>query len=547
MKRLSFIAVIAFLTLTTLAHSQIENVPVSNPVYDFLVRFEIRGMLENFSSSMLPLERREITNALSRINEHYAELSENEKAVLKRYLKEFGMNDNSPATLFRSGSDSIQVLSKHFFDDRQRFVYHYADAENNVSLAPLASLTEIVRSGNGNTDNVLFGNIGFRLYGSLSEHFGYILQATNGTVLSGNKDIALQDEHLSRSIKFTELKSDFDFTESDVRFAYKWFYASIGRMTRLWGSGISNSVYLSSNAPVFAAVDLGVKFTGFEYRFSTGGLLETYSDSTKVGFNAVVPQKYTAMHRFAVRPKWGEIGLWEGIIYSKRNIDLEYLNPLSFFKSVEHSLRDRDNSLMGADITLRPFKRVELKGTFILDDVIFGKVGDHYWSNKYAWNLGAWYSPDMPLDFGLEYARVEPYAFSHFDSLNCYSNDGRLLGLGMDPNSEKYSLVVRYWMHGGKYPLSLKVDLTRHGANEYNPDGTLARNVGGDFRRTKQPEDSEEVHFLDGDLKDIFSATLHYGVELLRDFSAGISYTFEAERNAHPEHYFRVVFSYNDF
>lgn len=526
--------------------SQIENIPTTHPVYDFLVRYETRGMLPHFSSSMLPLEKREIVSALKKIASHEADLSSNERAVLARYELEFGIGDNSPLVIFSGRTDSAEVFSRHFFENRSRFVYHFDDGNNNVALAPLASLTEIARSG-GRSGSVLFGNLGFRLYGSLSNHFGYMLQATNGTIFAGEKSVALTDKHLSQSIKFTELKSDFDFTESDVRVAYDWFYASIGRQTRLWGSGIENRTYLSANAPVFATVDVGAKFSSFEYRFSTGGLLATYSDSVKVGFNAVVPQKYTAMHRFSVRPRWGEIGFWEGIVYSKRNIDVEYLNPLSFFKSVEHSLRDRDNSLMGMDGTLRLGRGIELKGTFIFDDIVFGQVGKHYWSNKYAWNLGAWYSPSIPLDFGAEYSRVEPYTFSHFDSLNTYTNDGRLLGSDLQPNSEEYSFIMRYWLHGGKYPLSLRMNIIRHGENEYNADGTLARNVGGDFNQTKRPQDSETVHFLDGRLRDTFSATLHYGFELFRDFSAGISYTLETTRNERSEHYFRIVFSYLDF
>jgi hypothetical protein len=43
------------------------------------------------------------------------------------------------------------------------------------------------------------------------------------------------------------------------------------------------------------------------------------------------------------------------MIYS-RTLDLAYLSPLSFLKSLEHSLHDRDNAGMGFTAVVRPIK-----------------------------------------------------------------------------------------------------------------------------------------------------------------------------------------------
>lgn len=529
------------------AFAQVENVPVANPVYNYLTRAEAKGILPHFSSSMLPLSRAEITSALKSIRRNASQLSANDLRTLERFEKDFGLVKEENLVVFYSEKDTSQVLSSRFFDDNPKYVYHHADSANNVTLSPLASADFIAKSSDEDDGNVLYGNIGFRLYGSLGSHFGYYLQATNGAIFSGDKSIALVDKHIGQNVKFTELKSDFDFTESSVTVEYDWFHATIGRETRLWGSGVNNSLYISANAPAFTTIELGAKFKNFEYRFSHGGLIATYSDSIKVGFNAVVAQKYVAMHRLAVKPSWGEFGFWESIVYSKRNMDLEYLNPLSFYKSLEHALRDRDNSMIGVDMTVRPLKNIELRGSFILDDIIFGEVGNDYWSNKYAWNLGAWFSPDCPLDFGVEYARIEPYMFSHFDSLNNYANDNRLIGIGLMPNSEEYSATARYWLGLGKYPVEMRLAYRRHGANEYDADGNMTRNVGGDFAKTRMPEDSERVKFLDGDLQETFSVSVGWGFELFRDFTMKFSYTLNHSVQTNDEHYLRLTFMYLDF
>jgi hypothetical protein len=74
-----------------------------------------------------------------------------------------------------------------------------------------------------------------------------------------------------------------------------------------------------------------------------------------VGVNTIIPPKYVAMHSFTFLPTWGEISFFETMIYS-RTFDLAYLAPLSFLKSLEHSLHDRDNAGMGFTAVVRPIK-----------------------------------------------------------------------------------------------------------------------------------------------------------------------------------------------
>jgi hypothetical protein len=380
---------------------------------------------------------------------------------------------------------------------------------------------EAIEEKNNSTNasgKVILGNLGVRLFGTIGNKLGYYLQATNGTVLSGERSIALSDEKLRQNVKFSRLNSDFDFSESHVRLDLDWFYAEIGRETRLEGAGLNQRLYTSANAPPYDALSLGVKFSNFEYRFTHGSLIAFPTNSVDLGSFTEIPSKYYVQHRFSIRPEWGEISYWESIIYYNRGIDLTYLNPLSFLKSMEHALHDRDNSMMGGDLTFRFLNFLQLKGTFLLDDIQFSEIGKGFWGNKTASNIALIAALPANLDVGIEYARVEPYTFTHFNQQNSATNDSLLFCGDLPPNSEEYSALVQYWW-GDRYPVVLNLSYRRHGANIYDNAGNLIKNVGGDVLQTKRPEDSEYVTFLDGIRENSFNLQIQAGWEFIRNFS----------------------------
>jgi hypothetical protein len=59
--------IIIFLIAIADLRAQVENLPISHPVYDFLLRAETRGFLPHYSLASVPLQRNEITKALELI------------------------------------------------------------------------------------------------------------------------------------------------------------------------------------------------------------------------------------------------------------------------------------------------------------------------------------------------------------------------------------------------------------------------------------------------------------------------------------------------
>lgn len=543
-----FISIILLLALNIkLSKAQVENVFIYHPIYDFLLHLETRGLLPHYSHSDLPLQRNFIVKFLEKARSHESQLTNAEKKLLRHYEIEFNIVAEQEAVVFYSDTDSLQLFSKEIISQKEKFIYRYDSGNRIVNLQPLGEVDIMAENSAFGTDNALVMNYGGRLYGSLDDRFGYFLQATNGSLLSGSRDLVLQDQIYSQNIKFSVLESDIDFTESHATFQYDWFRASMSRESRQIGSGLFQNVFHSDLAPPVDAIVLGVQFETFAYKFMHSALVD-YPDTTlgpPRGFDAVISDKYMAMHRFSIRPSWGEISFWESVVYSDRNMDLGYLIPISFYKSLEHAKRDRDNSIMGIDWTIRPIKGTQLKGSFLLDDIKFEEIGKDFWSNKTAFNSAVLFSYIPNITFGIEYARVEPYTFSHFKQENSFTNDGRLIGSYLQPNSEQFGFLLR-WFFGYRYPFDFKARYMKHGRNEFDENGNLVKNVGGDPLQSIRPEDPLRVTFLDGDTYELIELEFAGGIDIFRGFNLQGIYQIQSI-NSDIFHNFRLRLRFGDF
>lgn len=546
---------------------QTEHLPAIHPVYTFLQHAEAMGLLEHFSLSALPLQRGQVINALRSIRAASGRLSTAELHTLELYERELLPEKRYNAALISASNMPVMDTASFFFDgffsQKEKGIYFHADSNANVYIVPLASteLTGQKTEGNGKGRSMFIVQGGGRIHGTIGGKggsLGYFLQATNGSLLSGDRALALEDPRLRQNIKFAVLNSDFDITESHVRYDNDWFYVGLGRETRLLGAGFNHHVFLGRNSPPLDALMAGVRFPTFEYRFTHAALLALGEKNglpvrsaafPVAGSDLFIPAKTLVMHRAAFRPAWGEIAIWESIIYQNRSFDLAYMNPFSFLKSIEHSLRDRDNSALGADFTIRPVSNLVIKGTYLLDDIIFSRIGTDYWGNKAAFSLGGMYTLPWSLNVGMEYARVYPYTFSHFNVQNSMTSDGQIITGSLRPNSDELSLMANWWW-GNRYPLQLLIAFQRHGANEMitvNGVDSVVVNHGGDALYARNwATDSENAPFLAGIRENTFKVQVAAGAEIWRGFNVQAVYQFR-NTNGIVFHTGNIAFRFEDF
>jgi hypothetical protein len=118
------------------------------------------------------------------------------------------------------------------------------------------------------------------------------------------------------------------------------------------------------------------------------------------------------------------IGLFEAIIWQgtdsnrTRNFDVNYLNPVIFYRPVEYSLGSSDNAFLGFGFKIKIARKQQLYGQVILDEFLLKEVinGNGWWGNKQGVQLG-FKSFDLltikNLIFQTEVNAVRPYTYSH--------------------------------------------------------------------------------------------------------------------------------------
>jgi hypothetical protein len=506
--------------------------------------------MEHETLSKLPLQRKEIIEILKKVDAQSTSFTPSEIKVARKYLNDFG--EGIYSVVFPSGTDSSQLFFKGILDNSNKLFYRYHSEDYYTEVRPLGSVDIIQNFSGDSSRNVGIATLGIRLFGEITKNVGFFLQATNGRKIFGDRSLAAYNPEYTKSLKFARLGSDIDLTQSHVTYQSNWFRAKIGRQEQLSGAGLFQRTFVSSSSPAFDELSLSANFSKFRYSYSIGSLIGYAANMYSTGFAAKIPSKFFVQHSFTALPSWGEITFWEGVLFAERGFDLAYLNPLSFLKSLEHQLHDRDNSIMGMDFVIRPFDNFQIKSTFLLDDIIFEKIGTGYWSNKTAFNIAAITSLDFNTDIGIEYARVEPYTYSHFNYQTSYTNDSLLLGSFLLPNSEQFGLLLQYWW-GQKFPVKLKFTYTQHGENIYDPNGNLIKNVGGDPRwalrfpnpETGFPGDSYTVKFLDGKLVRTLATEVNFGYEMITNLFLFLNYRF-SYCDCNQEHNLRLFLSMNE-
>ncbi|MCC7437063.1 MAG: hypothetical protein IT211_01060 [Armatimonadetes bacterium] len=510
------------------AVAQTELLPVDHPATRTLIRANQFGAIPGFPREHLPISRRDALAFLEAVVADTT-LPASIRQSAAYHVGSIGTDQGETpvAVLFRTGSDSpSRLIVDDLFSDLPLAYFEFRDTAHGVRVIaePVFSGQLRTAPNDGLQSFILQG--GARLRGTLLDYVGFGARLTNGTI-TGDTLLALRDPRLKRAGKFGVIGQgrDVDFSSGHLRVQFGGLAAELGREPVQLGGGLEESLLLGSLLPSnFDYLRLTAQFGRFAFSHIHAALLAdaTLENGTlPFGPFAEIPPKYVAAHLLSFGPFAGLRGsLGESVIYSGRPFELGYLNPFNFLKSQEHYLRDRDNSFMYASLSANPFDGVFLEGEFMLDDLIFGNIGTNYWGNKTAWRVGgkAVAFPIDQSDISVSYTRIEPYTYTHFDSIGAYIHDAAPLAAGgLEPNS---------YMIEGKVDLVILPNLTatitaaygEHGANIVADTG-LVRNVGGDIRQGFRggSRDSYEVTFLDGDLQKSTRFRVQLEYEILRN------------------------------
>ncbi len=163
------------------------------------------------------------------------------------------------------------------------------------------------------------------------------------------------------------------------------------------------------------------------------------------------PVKYVVLHHLSVNiGKSLNLGVFETVAYGREdstgnnNFDLNYLNPIIFYRAIEQQNGSSDNVSIGGDFRWNFARKFSVYGQFVLDEFKLDeiKAGNGWWANKYAFQLGGKYINVFNLanlDFLLEYNYTRPYIYSH---RSIYTNFGNYLQEIAHPLGANFNEII---------------------------------------------------------------------------------------------------------
>ncbi len=531
------LAVLLFL-LSVAAFAQDDYVSVDNQVYNFLQRMEVLHIIKGYNSFEIPKPRKDIAGYIKQVIANQDKLDKIDKKILKDLEVEFEFD--LYGTLKHQQS-MIGGNGYNLFSQEGKYLYYYNEPHKANLFVNLLGQGQIIGENdfqNKSNLSTTVGVIGGQIRGTFLDHFGFSLTGTDGLVM-GNKEVARLRTDIRDNFKYNLDTSAafFDETSGYLTADYDMFRLKFGRDRMRIGYGPRRSI-IDDNAPPFDFLSFDIHYKFFDFSYFHGKLLgdtEFQPDSINGGIN-YVHEKYIGYHRIGFDISDAvNFGVGEMIIYGDRGLDLSYLNPFAFYKSVEHANQDRDNSFLFFDFANKSIEGLKIYSTLLIDDMDFSKLGTGWYANETLFDLGIFSSnlyKIIPADLKLEFTTIDPYVHTHRTGNTNFTNNGYDLGSGLQPNSVLLLGEIDYRLN---YRLSInaRFQYIIHGANPVLPNGTII-NVGGDEALGHRTFDSNFARLLEGDLEYSRITSLLITYEPIKQYfvTLNLSYLNESLQNS---------------
>lgn len=231
----------------------------------------------------------------------------------------------------------------------------------------------------------------------------------------------------------------------------KYIGIQLGHGQQFIGDGI-RSLFLSDFSPPFFSLKLNTRIWKLHYQNIFAELAADDFHSVS-GADEPIQKKYLAAHYLSFKPgRTFSIGIFESVIFDRtgNQFELQYLNPVILYRTVEGSIGSPDNVMLGFNARANIRQTISLYGQFILDDVQIGKILDgqlDWWGNKFGHQLGLKYINAFGVnsfDAQIEWNQVRPYTYSHYNQKANYSNYNQALAHPLGANFNEWIGSLRY-------------------------------------------------------------------------------------------------------
>jgi len=263
-----------------------------------------------------------------------------------------------------------------------------------------------------------------------------------------------------------------------------------------WGDGY-RSLFVSDQATSYPYLKITTTVWNIKYVNLYTAMYDIRGSSGDYGQFAL---KYTSMHYLSYNiSKRINISLWEAVVWQNRDnenfrgYDINYLNPIIFYRPVEFKQGSSDNSLLGVSASVKVGKATQIYGQLMIDEFLLDSIraGNGWYANKQGIQLGV-KSFDVLKIKGLsaraEFNWVRPFSYTHGSSKQNFAHYNEPIAhtletnfydaiVGFNYKHKRYSfhLLTIYGLYGRD---AQEVNL---GGNIYRPDLELPRPTSGHY------------------------------------------------------------------
>lgn len=462
MKRL--VQVVVALCLSMQLYAQTTFLPLRHEDYNIIDRLEIMsGSLSNQVHTVnKPMDRKGMAKFISYIDT--ATETRLTKTDIKR-IDQFYMQNwewASQGEEMKSKKPLFKVLYKN-----PAYLYHVNTPHFKAMINPVFQFSLGMEPGG--SDGLRFVNTrGAELRGKISNIFGFY------TFLGENQ--ARFPDYVGDYVKRTKAVPGAGYYKNFKTNGYDYFIArgyvtadikdfvnfQFGYDKNFIGHGY-RSMFLSdfSNDYLFLKVSTRVWKVNYQSIF-----MELIGEYRRRGVNQdrLLPKKYAAIHHLSFDiGKNFNLGFFESVVFSRDKFELQYLNPIIFYRAIEQAIGSPDNAMLGVDFKANIAKRFSLYGQLLIDDFNFNnefRLGQEdksifkqlfnsnkWWATKIGGQLGFKYINAFEiknLDYQFEANYGRPFLYSHKTAATAWGHYDQPLAHPLGANFTEMVNILRY-------------------------------------------------------------------------------------------------------
>ncbi len=378
-----------------------------------------------------------------------------------RFNAQYLLKDN---WMFSARGDSLneskQPILTYFYRD-QTDLYHVQTKDFVFRLNPVLLLQGGTEGGSANTIGGLryVNTRGAAFEGLIDQRLGFYGFFTDNqeAVPGWVQNRMMRDdlpgapvaphEGYTKTFKTSGNAYDFFTARGGITYAAtKHINVQFAHDRNFIGNGYRSLILSDFSAPYFF-----LKLNTRVWRFNYQNLFAELN-AQRENVDQVYPKKYLALHHlsFDVTNNFN-IGVFESEVSGGpgRGLEIQYLNPVIFYRAIEQQVGSADNALLGLDFKWNIQHRGQLYGQLVLDEFKLKEIlaGNGWWANKQAFQLGGKLldvAGVRNLDLQVEFNYIRPFTYEHENIYTNYQHYQQPLAHPMGANLMEILAVLSY-------------------------------------------------------------------------------------------------------